>query len=73
MSTVYQKADAAMRVEITRYLALAQATAGFTAVREEHLQDAADRTMFASGVGLHLRVPQQNLWVALGVGRSPSP
>lgn len=55
MSTVYQKADAAMRVEITRYLALAQATAGFTAVREEHLQDPTDRTMFASGIGLHLQ------------------
>lgn len=55
MSTVYQKANAAMRVEITRYLALAEATEGFTAVREEHLQAPADRMMFASGIGFHVK------------------
>jgi hypothetical protein len=53
--TVYQKADAAMRIEITRYLSLAQATAGFTAVGAEHLQALADRAMFASGIGVHLQ------------------
>lgn len=55
MSTVYQKADSAMREEISRYLALAEATDGFAAVREEHLQDPADRIMFASGIGLHVK------------------
>ena len=56
MSTVYQKADAAMRVEIKRYLSLAQATKGFTDVREEHLQDSLDKLMFASGIGVHVRL-----------------
>lgn len=60
MNTVYQQADQAMRVEIKRYLSLAQATSGFSVVREEHLQDDLDKLMFAAGLGLHVR-PGENL------------
>ncbi len=52
--TVYQKADEAMRIEIKRYLALAEATQGFTSVNETSLSDPLDRLMFASGIGLHV-------------------
>lgn len=54
MSTVYQKADQAMRIEIKRYLSLAQETIGFTVVREDHLRDDSDKFMFAAGLGLHV-------------------
>lgn len=52
--TVYQKADEAMRIEIKRYLALAEATQGFTSVNETFFSDPLDRLMFASGLGLHV-------------------
>lgn len=53
MSTIYQKANAAMRAEIKRYLALAERTSSFKWVEEEHLADPLDQQMFASGLGLY--------------------
>ncbi|MEI6441929.1 MAG: hypothetical protein WCO29_02050 [Nostocales cyanobacterium ELA583] len=55
--TVYQKADEAMRVEIKRYLALAETTAGFSYVDTELLSDPLDRLMFAAGIGVHIADP----------------
>jgi len=41
--TIYQKADEAMRIEIKRYLALAETTSGFSSVAEALLSDPLDR------------------------------
>ena len=57
MTTVYQKADEAMRLEIKRYLALAEATEGFSSVDEESLADPLDRLMFAAGIGMYVADP----------------
>ncbi len=59
MTTVYQKADEAMRLEIKRYLALAEATKGFSSVDEEVISDPLDRLMFATGIGLHVVDPNK--------------
>jgi len=55
--TVYQKADEAMRLEIERYLALAEVTTGFTAVTQEMLEDPLNRGMFAAGLGIYAADP----------------
>jgi hypothetical protein len=52
--TIYQKADEGMRIEIKRYLALAETTSGFSSVAEALLSDPLDRLMFAAGIGIHL-------------------
>jgi len=55
--TIYQKADEAMRIEIKRYLALAETTSGFSSVSEALLSDPLDRLMFAAGIGIHITEP----------------
>lgn len=59
MATVYQKADEAMRLEIKRYLVLADITEGFTSVSEQALSDPLDRLMFSAGIGMHTINPNQ--------------
>jgi hypothetical protein len=59
MTTVYQRADEAMRVEIKRYLSLAERTRGFTVLDERMLSDPLDRLMFGTGLGLHIADPDR--------------
>lgn len=55
MTTVYQAADAAMRQEIKRYLALADRTNGFKNVIARQLADQRDKQMYANGLGIYIR------------------
>ena len=55
--TIYQKADEAMRLEIARYLTLAEKTRGFSFIDEEMLSDPLERLMFAAGIGLYVSDP----------------
>ena len=55
--TVYQKADEAMRLEIKRYLVLAETTKGFSSVDVQALSEPFDRLMFAAGIGMHVADP----------------
>jgi hypothetical protein len=59
MTTVYQKAEEAMRIEIKRYLSLAERTRAFKDVAENMLSDPLDRQMFGAGLGLHIPDPNQ--------------
>lgn len=58
-TTVYQKAEEAMRREIKRYLALAETTRGFSSVDEESLSDPLVRLMFGGGIGVHVADPEK--------------
>jgi len=57
MSTIYQRANEAMRREIKRYLSLAERTQGFKIMTKDMLCDPHDRLMFAAGLGLHITDP----------------
>ena len=60
MKTIYQVAQEAMRVEIDRYLYLADVTDGFKQVEEHHLQDNDTALLFSAGIDSQIEVKKEN-------------